>query len=198
VEFVVTSVTSPTLPINISEGFIQVLNPHVQYVDLLEHGFVLIDFDADRVQGDWVYVNNLEVADPGYQIGASYRCGEGQSWLQAAPVALAAEDNGVLTAPDCPFEGISAVEENFPVMLSAYPNPFFDRIVMQFALFQQDRVSVKLYDLGGRMLLQEYIGELATGVHYLELKGLDVPSGVYLLELLGNEGKSAVWKMQRY
>lgn len=117
--------------------------------------------------------------------------------MEAAPVPLALEDNEVLPAPDCPFEGISSVEEMVPVLLSAYPNPFFDRVVVQFALFQQDDISVKLYDLSGRMLHQEYIGRMGNGLHYLELKGLSMESGMYFLEVAGSKGSSAFWKMQR-
>lgn len=197
VEYVVTSVTSPALPINISEGFIQVLNPHVQYVDLEEHGFVLIDFDANRVQGDWIYVTNLDFPDAGYAVGASFRCAQGQSWMEPAPVPLAMQDNGVLPAPDCPFNGISEVGESSPLLLSAYPNPFFDRIVIQFALFQPDNLVLQLRDITGKVLYREQIEGYGTGLHYMELKGLELPSGFYLLELSGSAGTSAVWKLQK-
>jgi alkaline phosphatase D len=41
VEFVTPSVTAPGLPISVAVEAIQALNPHMKYIELKQHGFVL-------------------------------------------------------------------------------------------------------------------------------------------------------------
>jgi alkaline phosphatase D len=197
VEYVVTSVTSPTLSLNINEGLIPMLNPHVQYVDLEKHGFALIDFDVNRVQSDWIHVNTLEFPDEGFSVGASFLCREGQSWLESAPAALPSNDNGVPKAPVCPFTGVSSVAELSPRLISVYPNPFFDRVVVQFALWYPEDPIVTLYDTAGKVLYRKQIKGTGTGINYLEIKGLNFSPGGYILAISGADGRSSVWMLQK-
>jgi len=65
VEFVTTSVTSPG-PAGTADELLQreamVLRdrPHIHYVNLREHGYLLLDLDDERAQGEWWYVDSLE------------------------------------------------------------------------------------------------------------------------------------------
>lgn len=61
VEFVVTSVTSPGLD-GTEAGVIPAAmanNPHMKYIELTDHGFMIFDITNDKVQSDWHYVNTL-------------------------------------------------------------------------------------------------------------------------------------------
>ncbi|HEX7037581.1 MAG TPA: alkaline phosphatase D family protein [Pseudomonadales bacterium] len=74
VEFVTTSVTSPgpdgtAQELQDREAFVLRERPHIHYVNLREHGYLLLDVDRERVQGEWWYVDSL------LQPGASERLG---------------------------------------------------------------------------------------------------------------------------
>ncbi len=57
-EFVVTSVTSPGLDfLNGLGGLVSTFNPHVKYVNLTEHGYMLLTVDLQKAQGDFVFVD---------------------------------------------------------------------------------------------------------------------------------------------
>jgi alkaline phosphatase D len=34
-------------------------NPHVRWVELDSHGYILVDVSSDRIQGDWYFVDTL-------------------------------------------------------------------------------------------------------------------------------------------
>ena len=54
VEFVTPSITSPGLPIN-AGPLLQIENPHIKYVDLTSHGFIILDVNSQRIQSDWYF-----------------------------------------------------------------------------------------------------------------------------------------------
>jgi alkaline phosphatase D len=60
VEFVTPSVTAPGLPISVAVEAIQALNPHMKYIELKQHGFVLLDVNEQRAQADWFYVSTID------------------------------------------------------------------------------------------------------------------------------------------
>lgn len=64
VEFVTPSVTTSNFPFNISQSIIQLFNSHVKYVDLDSHGYIVLDVNANRVQGDWYHTP--EPTSPSY------------------------------------------------------------------------------------------------------------------------------------
>lgn len=68
VEFVVTSVTSPGL--DGTDVAVRAANatqnPHMQYMEMTDHGFMVFDVTDTQVQADWFYVNTL--TDRNYSI----------------------------------------------------------------------------------------------------------------------------------
>ncbi|MGB0190052.1 MAG: alkaline phosphatase D family protein, partial [Nocardioides sp.] len=69
VEFVCTSVTSNNLkdalgtpsrsPVNLAaERAILAANPHIKYLNFDDHGFCVLDLDAQRAQCDWFVIGS--------------------------------------------------------------------------------------------------------------------------------------------
>jgi alkaline phosphatase D len=101
VEFVVTSVTSPGLDVievalgqlpqfllnafgGLATGVITGLNPHMQHVNLEDHGYMVFTVNQNRAQGDFVYLER-EVIDTTNEAGVSYFTNTGVSnMIQAA------------------------------------------------------------------------------------------------------------------
>ncbi len=101
VEFVTTSVTSPGLDIG-GEFLVQLFNPHVKYVNLSEHGYLLMDFDATRAQGDHVFVNTLFSPDPSASVASSWKVNSGSVSLTNAGSASSRPGPGPARPPLLP------------------------------------------------------------------------------------------------
>ena len=66
VEFVAPSVTSPGFPDGAAElvsAVLPVVNPHMKYTDLKNHGFILIDVNHQRVQAEFYYAASIDSAE---------------------------------------------------------------------------------------------------------------------------------------
>ena len=65
VEFVTPSVTSPGFPDGAAElvsAVLPVVNPHMKYTDLKNHGFILMDVTHQRAQAEFYYAENIDLA----------------------------------------------------------------------------------------------------------------------------------------
>lgn len=95
VEMVTTSITSPG-----PEGTAQALaereqmvlreRPHIHYVNLREHGYLLLDLDQERAQGEWWYVDALDRPDAGERFAAAYATLRGANHLRSVASPSAA------------------------------------------------------------------------------------------------------------
>lgn len=75
----------------------------------------------------------------------------------------------------------------------AYPNPFNPSTTIAFDLPRATSISLRVYDLAGRLVRELVQGDLAAGSHRVVWNGADQqgqrqPSGVYLYRLVTPEG----------
>ncbi len=70
-----------------------------------------------------------------------------------------------------------------PRLLRNYPNPFNPETVVPFELVERTAVSLKVYDLLGRLVETLVEGELSAGVHEVIFRAGELPTGVYLVRL---------------
>jgi alkaline phosphatase D len=84
VEFVVSSITSPGLdqlaPI---QDAIRLLNPHMKYIDLAQHGYLLLDITPERCQGEWWYTDTIATASAADIFGTAFQAADGKNYLSA-------------------------------------------------------------------------------------------------------------------
>ncbi len=76
VEFVCTSVTSPGFDLG-GASIVQLFNPHVRYLNLVEHGYLVMDFNTERAQGDHTFVATLTEPNPNATVAASWKVNDG-------------------------------------------------------------------------------------------------------------------------
>lgn len=87
VEFVAPAVTSAALGetapgiSTLIEADMLANNPQVKYVDLMEHGYVVLDVTAARVQADWYYVDTVLRPSETEVLGASWLVEDGANHL---------------------------------------------------------------------------------------------------------------------
>jgi alkaline phosphatase D len=184
VEFVCTSVTSEALPIDLGEGLVQFLNPHVEYVDLNEHGYMILDLNENRAQADWYYVNDLEISQYGEYLGASYLVYCDEHFLDPADFPATGGINDAPFAPLDPFNGDVQVSElpGFSIV-SAYPNPAQTELTVQWANFRDASVKISLVDLNGSIVSAQAFEQAPAGLHYITLPMSSLAAGMYLLRM---------------
>jgi hypothetical protein len=76
----------------------------------------------------------------------------------------------------------SLPEMNHEFWLENYPNPFNFSTMIEFTLPKREQVSLSIYDILGRKVVDVYDQVMEAGTHRHRLS-LDAPSGVYLYTL---------------
>jgi len=91
VEIVAPSVTSASLAESLNPELAPVLeaglradNPHLKYVELSRHGYVLLELDADRAQADWYFVDTVLEPSANERFGAGWEVRAGAGHLTEA------------------------------------------------------------------------------------------------------------------
>lgn len=87
VEFVAPAITSP-FAIEIPEGQQAFLlnNPHIRYTDWDERGYLLLDLNAERAQGEWWYISGFTTPGGTESFGTAYAVASGDNSLGLLPV----------------------------------------------------------------------------------------------------------------
>jgi hypothetical protein len=67
------------------------------------------------------------------------------------------------------------------------PNPFNPVTTIRFALPQQSRVEIKLYDVAGREVSTIVDEELPEGYHDVVVNGSGLASGIYFYRIVAND-----------
>ncbi|MBC7863453.1 MAG: alkaline phosphatase D family protein [Bacteroidia bacterium] len=191
VEFVTPSVTSPGMSIPLGAAAIMASNSHIKYVDLSQHGYIIVDINQQRTQSDWFYVPSIDVPSIAFNYGGSFYANHLQRFLTTG-TAAAVPRNSVyyMQAPLCPRNvstGIS--QQNNPnVILGLYPNPVYDYLTVQFNNASAGQVNFKVYDVQGKLASENKEGNKDAGVlkSYVDIRNLS--TGVYFLVIETNSG----------
>ncbi|MEE4301987.1 MAG: alkaline phosphatase D family protein, partial [Pseudomonadales bacterium] len=96
VEFVTPSVTSPGVA-KAEEADARARealagHPHMRYVELITHGYVLLDIDRERLQGEFWHMNTIERRDASERLASAWLTERGANHLVAARGASAPSD----------------------------------------------------------------------------------------------------------
>lgn len=194
VEFVVTSVTSTSFPFNVGESLIQSMNNHMQYINISEKGYAILDISKTKTQFDYYYMDDIE--DPftsqyfaeGYMVLDQNRCAQQSNGYSQRVVS-----NPTL-APDEPIHMTNGLEdlvyEEFIVM-GAYPNPAQNEVTFQIYLNEQSDINLEIYDLSGRKIYSDVITDLHVGVNYAQIEISSLSQGMYSFVLFNDNNRVA-------
>ncbi|MBL0913713.1 MAG: alkaline phosphatase D family protein [Bacteroidia bacterium] len=192
VEFVTPSITSPGFPVGVGAGVVKLMNPHVKFVNLDLHGFILLDINQLRIQSDWFFVNTIDQASNGYTYGDSWYENHNERFLRhTSTVAFPRHDMDKIPAPKWPREyeevivdpPTSTQEEESAVVVGVYPNPFTEGISLQLYLPQASNVQLRLLDMSGRLLALRNVSQQPAGLGFLTMDLQSTPAGIYLLQV---------------
>ncbi len=97
VEYVCTSITSPALEFLAGAlgSVVLTLNGHMKWVDLERRGYLLIDVDHTRVQGEWYHAQTILEPNANHNFAKAFRVDAGKSKL----IAETMPSDGIKNAP---------------------------------------------------------------------------------------------------
>lgn len=182
VEFVVTSVTSTSFPFNVGPSIIQSLNSHMQYINLSEKGYAVMDVSKLKTQFDYYYMQDIEDPNSGQYFADGYMVLSGETCAQQSQgYSSRIEDNPTL-APLKPIHMSNGIEdlvyEEFIVM-SAYPNPSSSNVTFQIYLNEETELNFEIYDTEGRIIFSDQISSGKIGVNYIQIETSSLSQGLY-------------------
>jgi hypothetical protein len=95
-----------------------------------------------------------------------------------ARVALASGGPEIQTETEHPFEAKTGIE-----FRGAGPNPFRNETAVRFTLPRSDRVTLRVYNVGGQLVRTVIDAQLPAGAHGALFAASDLPAGLYFLRL---------------
>ncbi len=190
VEFICTSVTSPGLDIPYGNDIIKAGNPHIQYLDLSQRGYMVLHLDQQFIQGEWYY-QPIEAPGETEAFGAAYRAENDVHHLVQQTTPVTPTHTKATMAPLLPIGYATGIERTSNIIVfGVYPNPFNEEFFVQFYDVTGGSATIKLLDQLGKVVLEKTFDKFAVGVNYLKVNSGKLPSGNYTLVVEEN-GKVA-------
>ncbi len=193
VEFVAPSITSGNeLPPLITAPVISSLAAHVRYVELVQHGYYVLDVTPQRTQADFIYVSSIESKAYSVNDLNHYCVNDGETWLNTCSSAAVAL-NSYPPLAEMPTVVPSILPHKNNIMaLGIQPNPFQGELQLLLHCVEADELQMTVSSMNGTLVLSQHLGLVKQGLNYLQLDGRSLPAGSYLLRLSGSH--SAVTK----
>jgi alkaline phosphatase D len=157
-------------------------NPHMKGVDLIQHGYFVIDIKDDSIQSDFFFTR---IDTPGIEEFFD------QGWINHENTTKLEPANGP-AAPklvqDAPaplnppmLTDIRDIEGHELTILSVFPNPTQDYCTVQFSLRDNEKVDFSVFDLNGRLMESLLTGYHPKGLYAVRADLSAYPAGVYVL-----------------
>lgn len=194
VEFVCSSVTSSNTELaqlnGIGSTAIKFLNPHMKFIDLANHGYTIIDINKLRAQGDFYAVSTITTANPLTTFSDGWYCNINERFLRhATGPAIRVTPNPPL-APFIPSQPTGVKEDIADaVVFGVYPNPSEGSTVVQYHLYKNQNITMMVFDMQGKQVLNVALGKRDKGLNYTELDLSTLKVGTYVLAVQ-TEGKT--------
>lgn len=192
VEFVAPSVTSPGFPIDPGPEVIQISNPHMKYIDLTKHGFIVLDINEERAQADWFYINTIDEISNDYYHGASWFVTDNTAHLQESiSAAIPSDDLTESVIPEVcprtsedPIDPVddASIEEKNMTVLALFPNPANDYFTIQYFLQDKGDITLNIRAMDGKSI-KSFTTKKTNGLWVERYPLEDVQPGIYLIEL---------------
>jgi len=160
-------------------------NPHMKFVDLDRHGYIILDVRPDSVTANWYYVDKINATSSNESFGKAWGVNDTENHLRVASESPEKTTKDI-PAPLLPPNGIGLTEEKLAVF-SVYPNPVKDELTIQLGTQNPGDVSIKLVSLDGKNTYPAFQTNMPAGIFDVKLNLADLPQGIYLLHLSSGE-----------
>jgi alkaline phosphatase D len=191
VEYVITSVTSSSSPVGFPSSIISASNPHIKWSDLTKKGYLVLDVNAQRVQGDYWFCNTITTPTTTVSLGNKFHVNTGERFLRNSSIESSRNHSNCIQAPMIdPIINVTNLNNSL-VWIGAYPNPFEKEITVQYNTPKQGRINVKVLSQDGK-LLQSKDYHTLNGLNYLKIDGENLNSGIYQIQITDNKSNKLV------
>lgn len=187
VEFVTPSVTSPSTNDffgGIGSSVLQSMNPHMKWINLSDRGYVVMDINKNRVQGDWYFVSTIDVHAYNQSLGSAWYVNNGERFLrQAVNPSVQLYPNPSLM-PEWPAQINPPTSiAGQPVVIGVYPNPFNQTITVQYYKVGSNDLQFCLSDESGKIVYSYTSSDEPSDLNYHRIDASGLTEGVYFLHV---------------
>ncbi len=193
VEYVTSSVTSPGADFissltGLGVPLIKSQNPHMKFVDITKRGFVLLDLNHQRIQGDYYFVDRVDQISNQVTFAEGWYCEDGTRRLQKANSASVRQGTLPIKAPALPNNPVNKNKSTNFLGISSYPNPYQNTFTLQFYTHKPALINVKILDLQGKVVKTYPAFQSIAGLNHYNIETPNVSSGTYIL-LMESQGE---------
>ena len=126
--------------------------------------------------------SGYDARDPGtYSVRATITPG-GCSGTSAGVQISSCSNSNTVASSNSSQKEISSLSEDLQ-SLSVAPNPISGSTKISFTLKQSEKISLRIYDMNGRLIKTFTEGMFTAGSHQLEWNASNIGAGVYLLRM---------------
>ncbi|MBC8124108.1 MAG: alkaline phosphatase D family protein, partial [Candidatus Kapabacteria bacterium] len=160
-------------------------NAHLQWFDLTNHGYLVLDLTAERAQSDWFMVDTILARSNNerWAHGSFTSCGPNLQTAELRAPGKAVQD--VPAPPDPVATGVNdePSKSGSLTIIGHGANPATTAMYVNFVITDATPVSASLHATDGSMVLQEMVPGVMSGMNAWTLDLRDVASGRYTLVL---------------
>ncbi len=198
VEFVTPSITSanPSFLGSLNPSLVKSQNPHIKYVNLSRHGYVIITVTTDSLQGDWFFTNRIDQPIPGESSGESWYVRRTERFLRKAnaPVVISQSSNPPLIPRR---SAVSSLTNLGFTLVGVYPNPAQDFVTLQLHTTRPMPIAIRLVNITGQVVATYNLQTSSAGTHYYQVPVDALSAGPFLLEVAASEGRATYRLLKR-
>ena len=170
IEDLISSISSSNIPSGIMTSLTYLLDNSEKSLQGGNNGAAVNQLEA--------FINLLEAQDGKKINGLS-----GDGWIDASQGIIALIQTGLAKNSNEQNLSSASAKPNIFSLDQNYPNPFNPSTTIKYALPENEKVTIDIYDLLGRKVAELVNGEVAAGYHEIEFNGGSLASGIYLYRL---------------
>jgi len=162
-------------------------NPHLKKLEIVSHGYALLDITTEAAQVDYFYTDTLYIPSNNQIYGGSLiTMSNNNHWQPAAEPSVEKTDPPAL-APD---EIVSVKDVNLASIIGLYPNPAQNYTLLNINLQKATLTTINLVTIDGRLIKNVFKGNLIPGFYSHNVDVSDLANGVYFMQVIA-DGKSS-------
>ncbi len=162
------------LPSPSPSGYIP--NPHMKYVNLRQHGYILVDINNDTLQGDFYFTESIMNATLNESWGNGFYTINGSPFLRQAKSAVPLRNAQDIPAPR--FINLLSSETLKKYFVLAFPNPA--NSLLNINIPNGNLEIIKLIDINGKIV---YSRTYSQGIKNDAISISNLPNGMYFVRI---------------
>jgi len=174
----------------VAETLIKTANPHIKFVELSGHGYILLDITPSRSQAEYWYINDVHNPNNYTEtLKDVWYTNDGSQKLSHGTTASLPKTGVPLAPPSSCSYNVSGItyESKKEIILSVYPNPFNDFVFVNFLHNVKSTLFVELLDVQGKQVYSNTLNNLTAGNYQLYIPSDKLAKGLYTLKFANDK-----------